>query len=123
MIGEDSGWVAESEFVEGFDELIHGHREGDDFWVVDGAEELLDLLEGGEGGEIWSCNPGGGVGHDEVDGVAGDEGGLGGEFEEFGDYGGGFGVFAEVADDDNIIGLVGGGLEVGEGDFAEAAGT
>ena len=53
--GYDVGKRA-GEFVESFYELVGGHAEGDDFGVVDGAEEFLELGEGeeeGEGGGVF----------------------------------------------------------------------
>lgn len=64
VVGEDICGIAEGEFVEGLDELVHGHGEGDDFWIIYSTEKFLDLGEGGEDGEVFVHYPCGGVGCD-----------------------------------------------------------
>ena len=51
VLRDDSAVVGDGKFVEGVDELGEGHGEADDFGVVEGVKDFLELGHGGEDDE------------------------------------------------------------------------
>lgn len=47
--------------MEGFDKLVGGHGESNDFWIENTTKEFLKLGESEQKGEVWFFDPVGGV--------------------------------------------------------------
>lgn len=103
--GEGEIRVAESEFMEGFDDGDERHGEEEHFRVIERTEELLELNERGEEMEIFVGDEGARLGGEEIDGVAGEEErDVPDVFDGVREGNAGCGVFGEVADDEVEIG-------------------
>lgn len=75
MEGDESGGVAEGEFVERINNREERHRKHKNFWVIECAEEFLDLSEGGENEKLRVVYERRHLGKERVERVAGEEDG------------------------------------------------
>ena len=71
--GAEGDGVAEGELVEGFEGGDEGLGKHNHAGVVDGAEEFLELEEGGDDDEAVAGEPRGGLGGEGVEAVAGED--------------------------------------------------